>query len=157
MHAPCGSNSKSRRGLLHELWGSVLEYTDLGHSGAKASSPALDALRRAAKAGEVRQVMVFALDRLGRWARDSGPQAPRSCSSPSRARSEASGPGDCLHAVYERICVQPCLTGVPGSPYRSSGSYGTPSAAGALALPTNPASSSSVRMYGSASRNPDGT
>jgi DNA invertase Pin-like site-specific DNA recombinase len=51
-------------------WESVLEYKDIGHSGAKASRPALDALRRAAKAGEVRQVMVYALDRLGRSLRD---------------------------------------------------------------------------------------
>jgi DNA invertase Pin-like site-specific DNA recombinase len=51
-------------------WASVLEYTDLGHSGAKASRPALDALKKAARAGEVRQVMVFALDRLGRSLRD---------------------------------------------------------------------------------------
>ena len=51
-------------------WASVLEFTDIGHSGAKASRPALDALGRAARAGEVRQVMVFALDRLGRSLRD---------------------------------------------------------------------------------------
>ncbi|MGC4122588.1 MAG: recombinase family protein [Myxococcales bacterium] len=51
-------------------WASVLEYKDLGHSGAKAHRPALDALRRAAKEGKVRQVMVFALDRLGRSLRD---------------------------------------------------------------------------------------
>ncbi|MGC4113770.1 MAG: recombinase family protein [Myxococcales bacterium] len=55
-------------------WGSVLEYTDIGHSGAKASRPALDALKRAAKEGKVRQVMVFALDRLGRSLRVSLPR-----------------------------------------------------------------------------------
>jgi DNA invertase Pin-like site-specific DNA recombinase len=46
------------------------EFIDLGHSGAKASRPALDMLRAAARAGEVRVVFVFALDRLGRSLRD---------------------------------------------------------------------------------------
>lgn len=55
-----------------EAWGwvAVREFIDLGHSGAKASRPALDALRAAARKGEVRQVLVFALDRLGRSLRD---------------------------------------------------------------------------------------
>ena len=48
----------------------VKEFIDLGHSGAKASRPALDALRAATRKGEVRQVLVFALDRLGRSLRD---------------------------------------------------------------------------------------
>ncbi len=51
-------------------WVQVHEFIDLGHSGAKASRPALDRLRAAALAGEVRQVLVFALDRLGRSLRD---------------------------------------------------------------------------------------
>ena len=36
----------------------------------KSHRPALDALRQAAKEGKVRQVMVYALDRLGRSLRD---------------------------------------------------------------------------------------
>ncbi len=51
-------------------WSGYLEFIDLGHSGAKASRPALDELRAAVRAGEVREVMVFALDRLGRSLRD---------------------------------------------------------------------------------------
>ena len=51
-------------------WAAPREFIDLGHSGAKASRPALDALKAAARAGEVRQVMVFGLDRLGRSLRD---------------------------------------------------------------------------------------
>ena len=51
-------------------WLDVREFVDLGHSGAKASRPALDELKRAARAGEVRQVMVVGLDRLGRSLRD---------------------------------------------------------------------------------------
>jgi len=51
-------------------WLDVREYIDLGHSGAKASRPALDSLKRAARAGEVREVMVVGLDRLGRSLRD---------------------------------------------------------------------------------------
>ena len=48
----------------------VKEFINLGHSGAKASRPALDRLRAAARKGEVRQVLVFALGRLGRSLRD---------------------------------------------------------------------------------------
>jgi DNA invertase Pin-like site-specific DNA recombinase len=48
----------------------VREFTDIGHSGAKASRPALDALKKAARAGDVREVMVVGLDRLGRSLRD---------------------------------------------------------------------------------------
>jgi DNA invertase Pin-like site-specific DNA recombinase len=51
-------------------WVNTLEFIDLGHSGAKARRPALDRLRQAARSGEVRQVLVFALDRLGRSLRD---------------------------------------------------------------------------------------
>ncbi len=51
-------------------WLNVREFIDLGHSGAKASRPALDALKKAARAGEVREVMVVGLDRLGRSLRD---------------------------------------------------------------------------------------
>ncbi|MCC6334285.1 MAG: recombinase family protein [Myxococcales bacterium] len=51
-------------------WLGTREFIDIGHSGAKASRPALDALKAAARAGVVRQVMVFALDRLGRSLRD---------------------------------------------------------------------------------------
>lgn len=42
------------------------EFVDVGHSGAKASRPALDRLRAAARAGDVGVVLVAALDRLGR-------------------------------------------------------------------------------------------
>jgi DNA invertase Pin-like site-specific DNA recombinase len=42
------------------------EFVDVGHSGAKASRPALDRLRAAARAGEVSCLLVTALDRLGR-------------------------------------------------------------------------------------------
>ncbi len=51
-------------------WADVREFTDLGHSGAKANRPALDDLRKAVRAGEVREVMAYALDRLGRSLRD---------------------------------------------------------------------------------------
>ncbi len=51
-------------------WLDVREFIDLGHSGAKASRPALDSLKRAARAGEAREVMVVGLDRLGRSLRD---------------------------------------------------------------------------------------
>jgi DNA invertase Pin-like site-specific DNA recombinase len=42
----------------------------MGHSGAKAHRPALDQFRQAARRGQVRQVLVFALGRLGRSLRD---------------------------------------------------------------------------------------
>lgn len=59
-----------RRAAEARGWSGYRDFIDLGHSGAKASRPALDALKAAARAGEVRQVMVFALDRLGRSLRD---------------------------------------------------------------------------------------
>jgi DNA invertase Pin-like site-specific DNA recombinase len=59
-----------RRAAEARGWVDVKEFIDLGHSGAKASRPALDQLRAAARKGEVRQVLVFALDRLGRSLRD---------------------------------------------------------------------------------------
>lgn len=43
-------------------------YTDRGISGAKVSRPALDQLRADVRAGTVREVYTFALDRLGRSA-----------------------------------------------------------------------------------------
>jgi DNA invertase Pin-like site-specific DNA recombinase len=55
-----------RRAAEARGWVAPREFIDLGHSGAKARRPALDELRVAARAGHVRQVMVFALDRLGR-------------------------------------------------------------------------------------------
>lgn len=45
-------------------------YVDRGISGAKASRPALDKLRAAARRGEVRELYVYALDRLGRSSVD---------------------------------------------------------------------------------------
>jgi DNA invertase Pin-like site-specific DNA recombinase len=59
-----------RRAAEARGWVDVKEFIDLGHSGATASRPALDQLRAAARKGEVRQVLVFALDRLGRSLRD---------------------------------------------------------------------------------------
>lgn len=59
-----------RRAVEARGWAGAREFIDIGHSGAKASRPALDAMRAAAKRGEVRQVLVFALDRLGRSLRD---------------------------------------------------------------------------------------
>ena len=43
-------------------WSSPREFVDLGHSGSKASRPALDELKAAVNRGEIRGVMVFALD-----------------------------------------------------------------------------------------------
>lgn len=62
------------QGQLHALrqaaaargWADCRELIDLGESGAKASRPALNELRKLAKAGKVRAVMVAGLDRLGR-------------------------------------------------------------------------------------------
>jgi putative DNA-invertase from lambdoid prophage Rac len=59
-----------RRATDARGWTVAREFLDLGHSGAKASRPALDELRRAAKAGEVRAVMIVGLDRLGRSLRE---------------------------------------------------------------------------------------
>ena len=59
-----------RRAAEARGWSRYREFIDLGHSGAKASRPALDALRAAVRTGDVREVMVFALDRLGRSLRD---------------------------------------------------------------------------------------
>lgn len=59
-----------RRASEARGWVGTKEFVDIGHSGAKASRPALDALKRAVKAGEVREVMTYALDRLGRSLRD---------------------------------------------------------------------------------------
>lgn len=59
-----------RRAVEARGWTDVREFTDIGHSGAKASRPALDELRKAAQRGEVRVLVVYALDRLGRSLRD---------------------------------------------------------------------------------------
>jgi DNA invertase Pin-like site-specific DNA recombinase len=59
-----------RRAAEARGWSSAQEFIDIGHSGAKVSRPALDQLRRAAKAGEVRLVMVAGLDRVARSLRD---------------------------------------------------------------------------------------
>lgn len=63
---------------LHQLrqaaqsrgWKDWKEFIDIGQSGGKASRPALDDLRRAARRGEVKELMTPALDRLGRNLRD---------------------------------------------------------------------------------------
>lgn len=59
-----------RRAAAGRGWLDVVEFVDLGHSGTKARRPALDQLREAARAGSVDEVLVFALDRLGRSLRD---------------------------------------------------------------------------------------
>jgi DNA invertase Pin-like site-specific DNA recombinase len=51
-------------------WSGPREFIDLGHSGAKASRPALDELKAAVRRGEVDVVLVAGLDRLGRSLRD---------------------------------------------------------------------------------------
>jgi DNA invertase Pin-like site-specific DNA recombinase len=51
-------------------WGDVEEFVDVAQSGAKASRPALDELRRKARHGQVDTVLVAGLDRLGRSLRD---------------------------------------------------------------------------------------
>lgn len=59
-----------RKAASARVWTQVREFVDLGHSGAKASRPALDELKAAVRRGEICQVMTFALDRLGRSLRD---------------------------------------------------------------------------------------
>ena len=59
-----------RRAAQARGWLQPREFIDLGHSGAKASRPALDELRRAVRAGEIRAVLIAGLDRLGRSLRD---------------------------------------------------------------------------------------
>jgi DNA invertase Pin-like site-specific DNA recombinase len=59
-----------RRAADARGWSEVREFVDIGQSGAKANRPALDELKKVVRAGEVQQVMVFALDRLGRSLRD---------------------------------------------------------------------------------------
>jgi DNA invertase Pin-like site-specific DNA recombinase len=59
-----------RRAAESRGWTAYRDFVDIGHSGAKASRPALDELRGAVRRGEVQEVMVFALDRLGRSLRD---------------------------------------------------------------------------------------
>lgn len=51
-------------------WAQWKEYVDLGQSGGASSRPSLDELRKAAKRGQVTEVMSAALDRLGRNLRD---------------------------------------------------------------------------------------
>jgi DNA invertase Pin-like site-specific DNA recombinase len=51
-------------------WRTCLKLVDLDESGKKASRPALDELRRRARGGEVRELLVTAIDRLGRTAGD---------------------------------------------------------------------------------------
>jgi DNA invertase Pin-like site-specific DNA recombinase len=72
------TSDQDGRAQLHALhraakarsWSAPLEFIDIGHSGAKASRPALDRMKAAVRAGEVQQIMVFGLDRLGRSLRD---------------------------------------------------------------------------------------
>jgi DNA invertase Pin-like site-specific DNA recombinase len=59
-----------RRAAEARGWTDAVEYRDIGHSGAKASRPALDELKRDARSGKLRAVMVVGLDRMGRSLRD---------------------------------------------------------------------------------------
>ncbi len=59
-----------RRAAEARGWTGVRELVDLGHSGSTTSRPALDELRRLARTGEVRVVMVAGLDRVARSLRD---------------------------------------------------------------------------------------
>jgi len=59
-----------RRAVEARGWTEVVEFIDIGHSGSKASCPALDKLKAAVRHGNVTQVMVLGLDRLGRSLRD---------------------------------------------------------------------------------------
>lgn len=49
-------------------WGVSLEYVDNGHSGTKATRPALERLMRDVRCGKVGRVLVWKLDRFGRSA-----------------------------------------------------------------------------------------
>lgn len=78
LYVRTSTTDQDGQGQLHALrmaaeargWTSPREFIDLGHSGAKAQRPALDALKAAARSGEVRQVLVVGLDRMGRSLRD---------------------------------------------------------------------------------------
>ncbi len=59
-----------RRAAGARGWSATREFIDVGHSGAKASRPALNELKAAVRSGEIGTVMVFGLDRLGRSLRD---------------------------------------------------------------------------------------
>jgi DNA invertase Pin-like site-specific DNA recombinase len=59
-----------RRAAKARGWRDWKEFVDIGQSGAKASRPALDELRKAVKRGDVECCMSAALDRLGRSLRD---------------------------------------------------------------------------------------
>jgi len=51
-------------------YGNLERYTDIGHSGSKASRPALDLMRKDAQFGKVDVILIYGLDRLGRSLRD---------------------------------------------------------------------------------------
>ena len=91
-------------------WQAPRQFIDLGHSGSKASRPALDALKRSVRAGETREVMVFALDRLGRSLRDlllllghqlEGEHRPDDANGQA-ARADDRGPGRVREVDYHR-------------------------------------------------------
>src|SRR5438552_8738625 len=63
--------------LLLRGWTAPREFIDLGHSGAKASRPALGELRHAARAGEIRVVMIAGLDSDRDGAQDPSADHPR--------------------------------------------------------------------------------
>src|SRR5438132_1263948 len=50
-------------------WTDVREFADTGESGVKDRRPALDAMMRAVRAGQVQAVVVAAFDRFGRSVR----------------------------------------------------------------------------------------
>ncbi len=59
-----------RQVAAHRGWTIVGEFVDEGISGAKASRPALDRLREAARLGRIDLVAVWKLDRLARSRSD---------------------------------------------------------------------------------------
>lgn len=62
----CDTQLNELRGYIHSRGWQSIEFVDEGHSGAKQSRPALDALMKAVHRRQVDVVVVVALDRLGR-------------------------------------------------------------------------------------------
>lgn len=62
----CDNQLLELRGYVHARGWQSTEFVDGGHSGAKESRPALDALMKAVHRRQVDVVVVVALDRLGR-------------------------------------------------------------------------------------------
>jgi DNA invertase Pin-like site-specific DNA recombinase len=62
----CDTQLNELRAYIHSRGWQSAEFVDEGHSGAKESRPALDALTKAVHRRQVDVVVVVALDRLGR-------------------------------------------------------------------------------------------